>query len=189
MSPMKLARPLAPATRVRDRHPAAAVDAGEGFVEAGLGVEARRGDVEAAGRAAETVECDRTVDLRPPGNHRHGDVGAQVGRGAAAGNEPRADHRRAALEAAAQFAVALERERRAARTASPAQWCCRRCRARIRAARTACCSAAATSCRSGPSSPGREPAARAAGRRARRSDRPRSCRSTSAASRYGRSAR
>ena len=55
---------------------------------------------------------------------------------------------------------------------------------RTRAAQTACCSAAATACRSGPSSPGREQPARAAARPAPRPDTPRSCRSTSAASGY-----
>ena len=84
ISPAKLARPLAPAIMVMIAIRPLPSMRGEGFVEARLGVEARRGDRQPARRAYEAVERHRPVDLRPARDDRDRDIGEKVGRGAAA---------------------------------------------------------------------------------------------------------
>ena len=73
-------------------------------------VEARGRNVEAAGGTVEPVEDYRPLDLRPPGNYRHCHIGAEVGCSAAAGDELRANHRRAPCEAAAELTVTFDGE-------------------------------------------------------------------------------
>ena len=90
MSPTKAARPFAPAIERLDRHPAAAVDARERLVEAGVDVEPRRHHVEAAERTGEAIERDRPVGLRSPRNDRDRKIALQMvtlrtGRGPNAG--------------------------------------------------------------------------------------------------------
>ena len=107
---MKAARPLAPAVRVAIAIrplPSTLVNA---LVEAGLGVEPRRDDVEVAGGAVEAVERDRALDIRMPRNHRDREVGVQVRRPAPSRDQPRAGDRDTALKAAAELAVALNRD-------------------------------------------------------------------------------
>ena len=105
ISPAKSARPLAPAVRVLIAIRPLPSTLVNDFVEARLGVEPRRDDVEAARRAAEAVERHRALDLRTPRDHRDGDIGAEVVRRARPGHQPRADDRGMSLEAAGQHAV------------------------------------------------------------------------------------
>ncbi len=93
----------------RDRHPAAAIEVGQGLVKAGLGVESGGDDVDMAGWAVEAVERDRALGIRMPRRHRDREVGAQVQRLAPSRHQPGAGDRGTALEAAAEAPLALNR--------------------------------------------------------------------------------
>ena len=72
-----------------DRHPPAAIDGGEGLVEARLGVESRGDDLEPAHRAGEAVERDRAVNPRAPRDYRDSGVETEIFGAASAWNQAR----------------------------------------------------------------------------------------------------
>ena len=91
-----------------DRHPPIPVDAGEGFVEGRIRIEARSRDLETARRTREAIECDRPLHARLACPHRDAEIGVEVGSSAVAERQRGTDYCDPPVEAAAQLAVALE---------------------------------------------------------------------------------
>ena len=106
----EIGEPVGACDEGRDRHSAAAVHVAEQFVEDRFGIEARRGDVEAAGGTGKASERQRPIDVRMARDDRDRDKGAQVGRDAAPRLERRTDNRGMTCKAAAKLAVAGQRK-------------------------------------------------------------------------------